>query len=836
MIFDIITTHYAINSFGLSEGNPIMAMVTSSILLFVLVKAFGTALIIGIYRQIENRNKQIANIGKTVIVSMMLMVVVFNSIQIVSAESGTIEIVDFYDGSPYLPNPDGASASPVYTRVVYAPSIVNYIDNFRFKINSASPNNFESTQFTSSQGCSGHAWYDINSSGAYIVYSSRCYVDSSGYDTLTYSKNIFSNITIQGGSANYFNTAVGQPVGIGTVVGLTVGQRAQYEDVNAGVVAYDSYTVTYPMSGYFNTTVIKNPSVDTKYKIERGDRSVYTIENAYTDVSFSSMNQQSAGIYLNATLPTGAYTRVLVNSSGCGVVCEEQESQTYPDDGANVYFDETSYTRGDNIGVTWFVSNSTYNAAFTTCDFQWWKDGAKISTFENILQVDSTIFPNVESGSYEGRVVCGVFGDALEGYAQTTVVNEGITTITMNATQISKVPFNATVSLGYTTPASKYGSTGNGLIELIVYSSTGQIMEGNPNVINLGTIGLRMQASTTYPPGSYTAKVYDYVKDRVVASKGFTVVSYPDRIPTIGLSNHSLTMPASTFFLNEWTSYTYTVNDSMWRNYSVYVESINRDTNQITFRRGIEDQLGTSELYLQEQSDTQCVSRFCYFVAGNNTLRTVAYNTTSGYTSILAQANFTITSVTAEGWGLKLSSDNVSVGQELTITLTSPSSGRAQIRDPGYGTNGTVVFSASQGTGTGKYKTAIKRVGFYDVVALDSSGNVKVRLPLKVGSSAAIVTPTPNRAGDDGIDPMDALDSYVLWLGMGFNETAKLAFAIIVITVMGVVALWMSGGRGDIASIVVFAPYAFMTYIGYIPKWIFVIVVILTALALKIFR
>lgn len=85
-MFDIITTQYALSTYPhLSEGNPIMAMVTSSFALFVLVKAIGVLFIVNIYKRIRARSELASKVGQIVIIMMMLFVVGNNIIQIASA-------------------------------------------------------------------------------------------------------------------------------------------------------------------------------------------------------------------------------------------------------------------------------------------------------------------------------------------------------------------------------------------------------------------------------------------------------------------------------------------------------------------------------------------------------------------------------------------------------------------------------------------------------------------------------------------------------------------------------------------------------------------------------
>lgn len=81
---------------------------------------------------------------------------------------------------------------------------------------------------------------------------------------------------------------------------------------------------------------------------------------------------------------------------------------------------------------------------------------------------------------------------------------------------------------------------------------------------------------------------------------------------------------------------------------------------------------------------------------------------------------------------------------------------------------------------------------------------------------------------------VNQIDQFVDLLGFGVNSVSKLLFSVIIITVIGIIAIKISGGT--VAMVVMFAPYVFFTFIDYIPKWIFIVVLILLAIASRVFR
>jgi len=85
-----------------------------------------------------------------------------------------------------------------------------------------------------------------------------------------------------------------------------------------------------------------------------------------------------------------------------------------------------------------------------------------------------------------------------------------------------------------------------------------------------------------------------------------------------------------------------------------------------------------------------------------------------------------------------------------------------------------------------------------------------------------------------GTSTLDQWDSYVEMMGMGVNSISRLFFALIIITVIALMGMKLVGG--DAAMVGAFAPYIFFTYIEFIPKWIFIILIIMLILKSKIFR
>lgn len=78
------------------------------------------------------------------------------------------------------------------------------------------------------------------------------------------------------------------------------------------------------------------------------------------------------------------------------------------------------------------------------------------------------------------------------------------------------------------------------------------------------------------------------------------------------------------------------------------------------------------------------------------------------------------------------------------------------------------------------------------------------------------------------------IDEMLNFFGFGVNAVSKLLFSMVIIAIFLIVGLIY--GNGSIAMVLAFVPYAFFTFIEYIPKWIFIITIILLAIASKVFR
>lgn len=142
--------------------------------------------------------------------------------------------------------------------------------------------------------------------------------------------------------------------------------------------------------------------------------------------------------------------------------------------------------------------------------------------------------------------------------------------------------------------------------------------------------------------------------------------------------------------------------------------------------------------------------------------------------------------------------------------------------------SGHVIFSTVTGWENGTYTA--KLVELPSTAVLDSATYTILN---KSGTIATSISSQPINSGSNAIS-VNQIDNWTSLLGLGTSPISKLLFALIIITVVGLIAMRAAGGM--VAALAMFAPYIFFTYIEYIPKWIFIVVIIMLAIVSRVFR
>jgi hypothetical protein len=102
-------------------------------------------------------------------------------------------------------------------------------------------------------------------------------------------------------------------------------------------------------------------------------------------------------------------------------------------------------------------------------------------------------------------------------------------------------------------------------------------------------------------------------------------------------------------------------------------------------------------------------------------------------------------------------------------------------------------------------------------------------------STGTIGNPEESLDSPDNLQTISQIDGYVGLLGFGVNSVSKFLFALIFAIVLFVIGMYY-GKSGMIGLALSSFPYVFFAFIGYIPKWVFIIYVILLIVISKVFR
>jgi len=284
------------------------------------------------------------------------------------AESGSIIL----DNSPVIPTYTISGGVACYTHTcsitwnIIGINVANYnyLSSMKFALTGSDTyaNSYESTTFTfvsGSSGSGGYAWYDRNTSAVYYAPNADTIITSSPI-VLSFAKNIFANITVDLTSA----TAIGMtttsldathPVALtGLYDGGSKSLQGVYFPVIVSTRGTDTYNVSYLPNNLFSVDVVKNPYLDTKYFINSyaGTAGYYSQETTYNKVNIvGAIFQYGAGIQLNATLASGVYSAVGINSTLANPITTI----------GNITFNKSTYEFGQLANISFNISNTDYS-------------------------------------------------------------------------------------------------------------------------------------------------------------------------------------------------------------------------------------------------------------------------------------------------------------------------------------------------------------------------------------------------------------------------------------------------------------------------------------------
>jgi hypothetical protein len=852
-MFDIISTQYAISTYpNLREGNPIMALVTSSFALFILVKALGVMFIAGIYRRLQHPESYIVKAGKATILMILLFVVTNNCIQIASAESGNIDLVNsqqFGRQIPYYASDATTNFTTIYM------DYLNYNRIESVQINSTYivfPEYYRSTTFTCAapNSCEGYVYWDANFSRITYTFVSSAIVQQAVTLILT-NTNYFSGVSLARRYNNYPANVYTSFASFGTPIIFAINNT--FLPANLFITSFvslqsmDSYVVSYPFPGVFRVNISKNPTIATLYEF-LGSNSVYSKEpppynsNNITGAIFTYID----GIILNVTLSNGVYKRVIINTTNCpecGNIGAIPTVRTYPSTGANIYTDKSSYVVGDNINVEWFIAEDPYDNLLSSCELQI-NDAV---TAPSIAQHDIYTIVNPSAGVYKLDIECGVFLNTLAGTKSVSLATESQSYISANTTVISGATFDVKYKFGLTPKVQ--GELNSIIIERLengVFNSYKTVSLNNNNIVanTEYTTQLTVGTAGTYKLSlfalGYGIKAYTTLE----AISGFIP-------PQFNLGMSYLTMnSAAILFYNDILDVDYGIASANYSNTSnqKYISIYNIDTGRYYVQHNKQfayetlEQMGNfrtgiSSSISEPVSCTNCYISSIAFVAGNNSVRLIERSPT-GIETILAQSNFTVSKVSAEGYGLSVSPTTAKTKEQITITAYAPISGRIKVV---WNSNtvrnqllSNIVFNTSI-----TYRDNYGFAGTYTYTLYDLNDVMKSRTNVYVTEAIPIVTPpagTPSVVTDPSTQgTITQIDNIVGLMGFGINPISKFLFVVILTIGLFIVGMYY-GKSGMIGLALSSLPYTFFAYISYVPKWTFIIYIILLIVIAKVFR
>lgn len=741
-----------------------------------------------------------------------LIFIVFMSIPVI-AETGSITVDDDVYESKQSSSFATMSGAPIWNELLFDYPDYNHIWNLSIKANGHVTYGYESNITTSCQIVSGGSGTCVVSYSKYLdrinyVFSSDTVITSSKV-VLSYTPNITKDI--------YFTTKANRTSGQTAVGGgepsLCVniarsdlagddscffgdhvgGGAATYEYVisSASIIRYNVNYFSSPGGISFTLDIDKSLSaVNSLVKVHSQTFNIFN-ETTFNTNNFSTSYFYLDGLYINASIASGVYNDALINGTGAPGTPSVAPGTlpvtvTKPSTGANVVLDKSEYFVGDNINITWYYSDGDWNDFLSSKRLKIEENG---NTFANGLidlssQTGFYIFTSSQVGSFKAIaqkctliIICSDIG-----YDTAMINPPGNSWIALtNSTVIAKVPFNVTYHIGYST--SSYPA---GIIEIRgIDKNTGNRVDTVlPSVFPDGEI--QMGLIHKFTAGEYKIELYDAAKNTVMDKKDLVVVNAPTLIPTLNITISNISMDKYYYFVNDFATITYAVDDVNYTNYSIRADVVNANSTATTksFIGQLSEQIGQFDTLInnfQGQQTLKCdQGLYCYFDSGINFLRMIAYNSTNS--QVISNYTFFVSSTTTDGYGLKVSKNNVTVGETFTVTTIVPTGQTAMLRieDPGYSTNKISVFNQTVSEGTNTFPVRITRVGsggigYYDV-DLYSGSIIKVRASITVYSQAQATT-TTSTGFQKANDIANLIDSNLFWALM-FTVGLMIAVAV----------------------------------------------------------
>lgn len=854
MVADIATTYFAITKGYGYEGNGAMKNVVENIDLFILVKLLGSSVIIFCSSWCFSKNPKIASYGMRTIIFFMLLVV-GNNLFVISAnaESGTLSIDSITTKSNYyFTTPDGVNIKISMDYLFFDKADYNIFYGYQIR----SSDNFAITQDKSStwfivSGGSGTGVVITNISRQYIAWTcdSACVITDTnvsfsyanpGWKTAITSFVANNTISIPGvGERSTENASVNKPVclpakysdGVPRCWQRTAVGTYSGSDSSVGVNTQVAYDISYIAVGgvqWFNTSFGKPAAPNTQVFVNTSTGSLY--QSALNNANVSVLNPYGSGIILRANTATATSGNVTVNSSGCSSCVAPTPVPTPvidPNTGAGILWEQTTYNLGETGRFSWVVDVSFVDWLLSSHYIEVGQNGAypeytyisDNGNYSIVLDKPGVWTANLrKQGILEGHST----SNTILATDSTNVAPDSPSWILFNSTQYMRVAFNATYHIGY----SLVGYLPTDIQILVSNNNDGNLADVvfQSSLSNDGQVILQQNNTKAYPAGLYTVKLFDSRKNKVLDSKQLTIVQDPSQIPVLGINISNISSNKYFYNIGDIATFSFIVDDANFTNYSIRGEIRNTNLSTTTkyFYTSFTSQIGQFDDLVNAKDNMKCDrGLYCWYEPGFNTISLVRYNSTESL-EIASQVIF-VSQTTVDGWGLSLSSNNISTTDVLTMHVIVPDlhTGILRIRDAGYSPNATEIYRTQVSPGSQNYQTSISRVningvGYYEVELIDENGVVKMHIPLTVNKAT-----TP--ASGQGTNPNEPIGSDNV-----INLLSNNTFWALILTVGIMLAVGAGASRdtkdnsAPVVPMVVsgFLSLSVTTILGWMPVWI----------------
>jgi hypothetical protein len=704
----------------------------------------------------------------------------------VSAESGSIVISDDKSYSYSTNSGCGVMSGANYSMIKVDNTDFNYLSSFHIHPASTSfANQFESSSFTFVSGATGSGGvvsYDANQSAVYYVFTSDMVI-TSNLIIIQLNNNIFQNISSTAGMYNVNQPTLTQPVGIhlhNTNCGVGDGQVAgNYDSVNVALRAMDYYSVTYPFNGFFSVNITKNSYVPSKYFI-LGSSSIYSQETTFNKVNISgALFNINDGIILNATLSSGIFTRVIVNSTNCPNCLGGGIPQLpqYPATGANIYFDKSSYVIGDNVGITYYVANSTWSSYIFSCEMEFYENDIRKKSVVLSSGADYLEYTPA-AGTLKTNIVCGL-SRKIEGTASVSVfpVSQSYIYLLNGTTAKAGAVSNFSYRWGFTPSTYRW-------INIYKYDSNQNTwIKESSNSVQTGSLANTLYTTSIIikSAGKYAAELCDLNKQCPAAKIIFDSVYLPNTpISNYSVSNITIINPQASYAQNDWLRFSTRVDATNFTTKSVSVRLYNTGTTTAQTLQYISNEAETNQVYLSSPMESGLLS-----------LQLVGANGSGIF--VLAETPLTISIIDAGGYALTADRYRVCKNEVVAVSAISPGSATV--------TFSTVPIQRFNFSGS---KTWSIKIAQDVTVSLDVNGEQKKMIPIYVNASCGGTVTPPDTPGT------------------GPEATTKfLSSGMLVVLI--VMMIFAGAGQvigGFSGAVIGFGSgFIFLSVFGYVPVW-----------------